>query len=157
SQTGDVPQVHITEAGRLDSDEVIALWHNAGLTRPWNDPEADFEQARTSPVSTVLIARAGRQPVAADPEVLPQDGDIVATTMVGVDGHRGWIYYFATHPRTRGTGYGRQMLAAAEEWLAAHGARKVQLMVRQDNPVASFYTRRGYTDQAVTVLGRWLT
>ncbi|MGC0274536.1 GNAT family acetyltransferase [Pseudactinotalea sp. Z1739] len=158
-----LPQVRVTEADRSDAAEVIALWHRAGLTRPWNHPGSDFHQASTSPVSTVLIARLPRPAVieqhrvAGTPEASPQHGDIVTTAMVGVDGHRGWIYYFATDPRMRGRGYGSQMLTACEEWLAGHGARKVQLMVRQDNPVASFYARHGYTDQSVTVLGRWLT
>jgi len=37
--------------------------------------------------------------------------------MVGHDGHRGWLYYVASTPESRGSGIGRQMVSAAEEWL----------------------------------------
>ncbi|MGC0250140.1 hypothetical protein [Pseudactinotalea sp. Z1748] len=88
-----LPQVRITEADRLDATEVIALWHRAGRTRPWNYPRSDFDQARTSPVSAVLVARLPgpavieQHRVAGTPEASPQHGDIVTTAMVGVDGY----------------------------------------------------------------------
>lgn len=140
-QTAGELQVAPAQAG--DADAVIGLWRAAELTRPWNDPATDFTQALQGPTSTVLLARDG-------------EGEPVATAMLGVDGHRGWIYYFATSPGSRGRGYGAVLLAASERWLAEHGARKVQLMVRDGNPAASFYTARGYTDQETTVYGRWL-
>ncbi|MGC0142841.1 hypothetical protein [Pseudactinotalea sp. Z1732] len=33
-----LPHARATEADRSDAAEVIALWHRAGLTRPWNHP-----------------------------------------------------------------------------------------------------------------------
>ena len=77
--------------------------------------------------------------------------------MVGVDGHRGWIYYLAVDPQAQGRGHGEQMLTAGEQWLARHGARKVQLMVRNTNPVGDFYLHHGYTDQQTLVYGKWFT
>ena len=98
---------------------MIALWQACGLTRPWNDPAADIALARREPNSTVLIGR---------------DGDaIVATAMVGHDGHRGWVYYVATDPDRRAKGYGRAIMNAAEDWLRAAGIAKLQLMVRREN------------------------
>jgi ribosomal protein S18 acetylase RimI-like enzyme len=48
-------------------------------------------------------------------------------------------------------------MAAAEDWLRAHGAVKVQLMVRHSNQQATaFYERLGYDDADVSVLARWL-
>jgi ribosomal protein S18 acetylase RimI-like enzyme len=82
---------------------------------------------------------------------------VLATAMVGVDGHRGWMYYLAVDPRVQGTGLGREMVVAAEAWLAAAGARAVRLMVRSTNDaVLGFYARLGYVDQECTVLGRRL-
>ena len=51
---------------------------------------------------------------------------------------------------------GGALVAAAEEWLAAH-VPKVQLMVRDDNAAAAgFYERLGYARQDTVVLGRRL-
>lgn len=132
--------VEITDA---DVDQVVELWKTCGLTRPWNDPYVDIADARASGGSTVLVARA--------------DGRVSATAMAGHDGHRGWLYYVAVAPDLRSTGLGRAAVVAAEAWLVAHGARKIQLMVRTTNTdVLDFYGRLGYTDQECTVLGRWV-
>jgi ribosomal protein S18 acetylase RimI-like enzyme len=116
-----------------DAEEVIAVWHASGVARPWNDPANDIAFARRNPHSTVLVADLS--------------GRIVATAMVGEDGHRGWVYYVATDPKHQGSGYGRAMMQAAETWLADRGVRKVQLLVRGDNAaVKRFYEHLGYHD-----------
>lgn len=138
-----VERLQISEAGPEDAGEVIELWRATGLTRPWNDPQLDFDQASQGPTSAVLLGRAA-------------DGEAVAAAMVGFDGHRGWIYYFCVHPHVRSQGLGAQLLTESERWLADHGARKIQLMVREGNDADGFYARHGYTDQQTTVLGRWL-
>lgn len=124
----------------------IALWHAAGLTRPWNDPDADLSRALDGPSSTVLAA-----------VVDPGAGErLVGTVMVGHDGHRGWLYYLAVAEDHRRRGVGGALVAAAEQWLAAH-VPKVQLMVRDDNAAAAgFYERLGYARQDTVVLGRRL-
>jgi ribosomal protein S18 acetylase RimI-like enzyme len=74
-------------------------------------------------------------------------GRIVATAMVGEDGHRGWVYYVAADPHQKGIGFGRAIMDAAETWLAKRGVWKVQLLVRQDNvAVKQFYEHLGYRD-----------
>lgn len=90
-----------------DVEPVVALWRRCGLTRPWNDPHADLALARRRDNSTVLTGR--------------DNGAIVATVMVGHDGHRGWVYYVAVDPDCRKRGYGRVIMAAAEDWLRAAG------------------------------------
>ena len=122
---------------------VISLWQACGLTRPWNDPAADIALARRGPNSTVLIGRAGDA--------------IVATAMVGHDGHRGWVYYVATDPDRRQNGYGRTMMDAAEAWLRAAGIAKLQLMVRRENAMAgAFYQSIGYAEAQSIVFAKWL-
>ena len=126
-----------------DSEAAVALWHEAGLTRPWNDPYADFALALRGPSSAVLGAYDGER--------------LVGTAMVGHDGHRGWVYYLAVAPDRRGRGLGRAVMAAAEAWLAARGLPKVQLMVRDTNAAAlGFYAALGYERAEVRVLARWL-
>ncbi|MHB8634989.1 MAG: GNAT family acetyltransferase [Fimbriimonadaceae bacterium] len=125
-----------------DKGAVIALWQACELTRPWNDPVRDFDRAEGKALSDVLVG------VLAD--------DIVATVMVGLDGHRGWLYYLGVAPNRRRSGFGRLMVEAAEAWLRERGAPKVQLMVRETNAaVMAFYERLGYAHQEVHVLGRF--
>ena len=138
-----VPALAIADIADGDIAAVIALWQACGLTRPWNDPVSDIALARRGPNSTVLIGR---------------DGDtIVATAMVGHDGHRGWVYYVAADPTLRGKGYGRAIMNAAEEWLRAAGIAKLQLLVRPENSgVAAFYQSIGFGEQKILFFTKWL-
>ena len=132
------------DANEADAAEVIALWQACGLTRPWNDPAADFARATGGAASAVLVLREGPS--------------LAASVMVGHDGHRGWVYYLAVAPGRRRAGLGRRMMAAAEIWLRAQGAPKLQLMVREDNEAAlGFYEALGLERQPVVTLGRFLS
>jgi ribosomal protein S18 acetylase RimI-like enzyme len=133
----------IDDATPDDAAAVVALWHACALTRPWNDPAADFARALAGKSSTILVAR--------------HDGIPVGSVMVGQDGHRGWVYYLAVRPALQGQGIGTALFHAAEHWLRARSVPKVQLMVREDNAGAlAFYRRLGLERQAVVVLGRFL-
>ena len=133
----------ITAIEDADVSAVVALWERCGLTRPWNDPAADIALARRGPNSTILVGR--------------EDEKIVASAMVGHEGHRGWVYYVAVDPDRRGQGLGRTIMNAAEDWLRQAGIAKLQLLVRQDNAKASaFYETIGYDEAAVTVFAKWL-
>jgi ribosomal protein S18 acetylase RimI-like enzyme len=130
----------ITDA---DVEPVIALWLRCGLTRPWNDPASDIAFARRGTNATILIGR--------------HEDTIVATAMVGHDGHRGWVYYVAVDPDTQGKNLGRTIMAAAEDWLRGQGVAKVMLMVRPDNTkVRAFYDKLGYDVQERVIYARWL-
>lgn len=125
-------------------DDAVRLWQDSGLTRPWNDPEADLRRAVSGSTSAVLAA-------------VGDDGGLLATAMVGHDGHRGWVYYLAVDAAARGRGLGRAMMGACEAWVRARGIPKIQLMVRTTNTaVTGFYQHLGYVDGEVVVLGRWL-
>nr|WP_216645302.1 GNAT family acetyltransferase [Isoptericola halotolerans] len=127
-----------------DVEQVVALWRECDLTRPWNDPHRDVADARRNPTSTVLVA-------------LDATSAVVGSAMAGYEGHRGWLYYVAVAPQLRGTGLGRVLVGAAEEWLRRAGASKVRLMVRSTNAaVLGFYASLGYEDAECTVLGRTL-
>jgi ribosomal protein S18 acetylase RimI-like enzyme len=135
--------VTIAAASAGDAQQVIALWEACGLTRPWNDPGADFRRAVESATSCVLIARG-------------DGGAIEASAMVGSDGHRGWVYYLAVDPDRRRAGLGRAMMEAAESWLREQGISRVRLMVRTGNAAAEFYQRIGYEALEVTTMGKTL-
>ncbi|MBM7819000.1 ribosomal protein S18 acetylase RimI-like enzyme [Cellulosimicrobium cellulans] len=159
-RAGADSDVVFEEASDGDVEGVVALWRTCGLTRPWNDPYRDLADARLGETSTVLVGRATRDLRGAasddgEPVVTVRAGEVVASAMAGVDGHRGWLYYVAVDPRLRGDGTGRAAVVAAEAWLAAQGARAVRLMVRSTNDaVRGFYERLGYADQECVVLGR---
>jgi ribosomal protein S18 acetylase RimI-like enzyme len=138
-----VPALAIATITDADIPSVIALWQACGLTRPWNDPASDIALARRGPNSTLLIGR---------------DTDaMVATAMVGHDGHRGWVYYVATDPERRGQGFGRSIMNAAEDWLRAAGIAKLQLLVRRENVKAgAFYQSIGYEEAQTVVFAKWL-
>jgi hypothetical protein len=130
--------------GDLREDEIDAavdLWRAANLTRPWNDPHADARLAVAGETSTILAGRLQER--------------LVATVMVGADGHRGWVYYLGVAPDCRGRRFGEAMMRAAEQWIIARGMPKLQLMVRTDNSgVISFYEAIGYKQEEVVVLSR---
>jgi ribosomal protein S18 acetylase RimI-like enzyme len=136
----DLAVSSITDA---DIAPVVALWQRCGLTQPWNDPAADIAFARRGPNSDILVGRSGDK--------------LVATALVGHDGHRGWVYYVAVDPDAQGSGLGRAIMSAAEDWLRARGALKVQLMVRPDNSkVQAFYEALGYGEQNRIIYAKWL-
>jgi ribosomal protein S18 acetylase RimI-like enzyme len=134
------------EIGPLSTSQraaAIALWHDAGLVVPWNDPHADLARALDGPSSTVLAG--------------VQNDALVATAVVGHDGHRGWVYYLAVAEAARGHGHGRAMMDACERWLADRGVPKLNLMVRVGNEnVLGFYEALGYGRDEVVVMSRRL-
>jgi GNAT superfamily N-acetyltransferase len=84
-------------------------------------------------------------------------GTLVASVLVGHDGHRGWVYYVTVDPDHRLEGYGRAIMATAEDWLRTRGVEKLQLMVRGDNvKVHAFYQSLGYFEQERVVFAKWL-
>ena len=126
-----------------DVASVIALWERCGLTRPWNDPAADIALARRGDNAAVLVGRDGC--------------NIVASVMVGHDGHRGWVYYVSVDPDCRGKGFGRIIMTAAEQWLRERGILKLMLIVRRDNAkVQAFYETLDYAEQDRVIYAKWL-
>lgn len=140
----------MTAAARLrafeqrDTEAVVALWEEAGLTRPWNDPRADILRKLSVQPELFLVA------------VDPADR-VVGSVMAGYDGHRGWLYYLATAGAARGQGIGRLLVTEAERLLTEMGCPKVQLMVRRENEqVLRFYEGLDYEPVDVAMMGKRL-
>jgi ribosomal protein S18 acetylase RimI-like enzyme len=126
-----------------DVGAVIALWQTCGLTRPWNCPEKDIAFARGKPHSDILVGVMG--------------GQVVASIMVGHDGHRGSFYYVAVEPHRQRHGIGAELIRAGEAWLKERGVWKVNLLIRQENAgVQGFYERLGYQVNEVMSMGQRL-
>jgi ribosomal protein S18 acetylase RimI-like enzyme len=91
----------VSAASAADTEALVALWEACGLTRPWNDPRGDIALALDTPTSDILVLRDGE--------------DLLASAMVGFDGHRGWVYYLAVAPAAQGRGLGTRMMRACED------------------------------------------
>ncbi len=128
-----------------DADEaaVIALWTACELTRPWNDPKRDIARKQTVQPELFLVGTV------ADA--------IVATAMVGYDGHRGWMNYLAVDSAHRLHGHARTLVGEAERALVALGCPKLNLQVRTSNAAATaFYRSIGYVQDDAVSLGKRL-
>lgn len=135
-----------------DTEDVVALWEEAGLTRPWNDPRLDIERKLTVQPELFLVAVDD-----TDAEAGEARRAIVGTVMAGYDGHRGWLYYLAAAMSHRRRGVGRALVAEAERLLIERGCPKVQLMVREGNEQAlEFYDELGYERFSVSNTGKRL-
>lgn len=125
--------IEIGEAGVDDKGAIVALWTAAGLTRPWNDPDRDYDLAMRHDNSAVLVARVA--------------GEIAGAAMTGHDGHRGALYYLGVGDAHRRRGIGAALVHAAEAWCRAAGVPKLNLLVRKENAgVLAFYAALGYAD-----------
>ena len=130
--------LRIEELSSSDEEVCIALWQETELTRPWNNPSADFQRALNGPSSTILGIREGSK--------------LVACVMVGHDGHRGWLYYLAVKETKRRQGIAKELVDAATQWCLQRGITKMQLMVRSANTEAlGFYDQLGFDTDDVVV------
>jgi len=137
------PKIAARSATDHDVLALIALWDACGLSRPHNHGPTDIAFARRGPNSDVLV--------------LEIDGQIIASALVGHDGHRGWVYYVAVHPSHQRRTIGTQIMNHAEQWLRDKGIWKMHLMVRASNSsVQDFYRRLGFLDDGVVVLAKKL-
>lgn len=126
-----------------DEAAVIRLWKECKLVVPVNHPRLDIERKLGVQPEGLLVGLTG--------------GELVATCMVGYDGHRGYVNYLAVSPRHRREGFGAAMMKEAERLVAAAGCPKVNLQVRTTNlEVLAFYRRIGYVQDDVVGLGKRL-
>src|SRR5450756_2500403 len=137
---GVIRNMKIRVFQQIDEAAVVALWQECGLTRPWNDPRADIARKLTEQPELFLVGTVGVE--------------LVATAMVGFDGHRGSVYYLAVSPRHRKQSYGRALMQEAERLLMERGCPKLNLLVRSSNTeVIEFYRKLGYVQDEVVSLG----
>ena len=126
-----------------DTDQVVALWQECELTRPWNNPLLDIERKQQQDDSLFLVGEL--------------DNHLIASVMGGYDGHRGWMYYLAVSPKHQRCGYARELISHLEQKLIALGCPKLNLQIRPDNiAVQEFYHEIGFTEDATVSLGKRL-
>jgi len=125
-----------------DEEAVLALWRACEMLR-WSDPRKDIaRKLRVNPEWFLVGELAGR---------------VVATCMVGYEGHRGWINYLAVAPEHQQGGCGRALMAEAERLLRGVGCPKINLQVRATNTkVIAFYQRLGFATEELVNMGKRL-
>lgn len=133
----------IRQYNSKDKKGLIALWHACGLVNPKNDPAKDIQRKLKVKPGWILVGE--------------EKGRIIASVMVGYEGHRGWLNYLAVSPDFRNQGLGRRILGHAEKKLIRLGCPKINLQVRKGNEaVLGFYREMGYQGDEVLSLGKRL-
>jgi ribosomal protein S18 acetylase RimI-like enzyme len=143
--TRSTPELDLVIRPYQPADEaaVIDLWQRCALVVPWNDPQRDIALKLQAQPYLFLVGTLAER--------------VVATVMVGYDGHRGFINYRAVSPDCQRRGIGRRLMEAAEAELRKLGCPKINLMVRTSNKtVIAFYERLGFTLDAVVCMGKRL-
>jgi ribosomal protein S18 acetylase RimI-like enzyme len=126
-----------------DQEQVIELWGQCNLLRPWNDPRKDIERKLKERPELFLVGVLG--------------GRIIASVMAGYDGHRGWLNYVGVDPDHRHQDFGRAIMAEAERRLRELGCPKINLQVRSANRDAiDFYSKVGFALDDVVSMGKRL-
>ena len=155
-----------------DLQSVVQLWHQAGLLVPWNNPFLDIQRkVEHSNHDFWLLFGEGTgfaKGHSFDLENLANQNDssgsnyvegqtLIATLMLGYEGHRGVVNYLAVHPEWQGSGLGKQLMAFAEQQLIEKGCPKINLFVRATNQaVVNFYEKLGYQEEKAVAFGKRL-
>jgi ribosomal protein S18 acetylase RimI-like enzyme len=123
--------VNIREATAADVQALLELWRRAEAAPSVTDTSEDVARVVAAPSALVLVAVVGDAVV----------GSVIAT----FDGWRANFYRLAVDPELRRAGVARQLVAAAERWLNARGARRASALVEDDRPDAkAFWSAAGF-------------
>ena len=126
-----------------DEPAILELWAACRLVVSHNDPRKDI-----------------RRKIGVNPEwfLIAEENDrIVASCMVGYEGHRGWINYLAVSPDAQRRGIASRLMEEAEKLLRAAGCPKINLQIRSTNlQVIEFYQSLGFKIDEVASMGKRL-
>ena len=122
-----------------DKENVISLWKSCKLIREWNNPGLDIDRKSFSSKDLFLV--------------MEKDNEIIASIMIGYDGHRGVLNYLAVDPKFRNQGLASRLVKLAEEKLKNLGCPKINLLVRVSNiELREFYEKLAFEMQDDVVI-----
>lgn len=101
---------------------ILEIWKEAGSTPSVSDSLESLELKLEKDGDLLLVAECGDL--------------IVGTVMGGWDGWRGNIYRLAVLPEYRRRGIGQALVLETEKRLAQKGARKISVLVEQEEDLA---------------------
>jgi ribosomal protein S18 acetylase RimI-like enzyme len=99
-----------------DRDAIQRLWEEAGLSGATPD---EWDALVDGPANAILVAEEG--------------GAVVGSAIAAFDGWRAYIYHVAVVEHHRRQGLGHNLVMRAEQYLAEAGARRVYVMVHEEN------------------------
>jgi ribosomal protein S18 acetylase RimI-like enzyme len=136
------PEIELRDYRSGDGEALRALWRVAGFRSVGDDDRSLDEFAARNP-GLLLVATA--------------DGSVIASTMGGWDGRRGWIYHVAVAERYRRKGLATRLVRRVEQRLRVVGAPKLNAIVRDENAAAQrFWASLGYEVSPTTQYSREL-
>jgi len=139
----NISDLNIRPYHSADKQDIIRIWSECGLVVPQNDPEKDIIRKLKVNPDWFLVGLLGNQ--------------VIATCMVGYEGHRGWINYLAVDTAYQRKGIASQMMKEAEHILKNAGCPKINLQVREKNKgVIQFYESIGYRIEPMVNMGKRL-
>jgi ribosomal protein S18 acetylase RimI-like enzyme len=118
-----------------DIKSLHKLWEAAGL--PFRPDGRDREDRLTAHLSGSSTGGWGAL----------VEGELVAATLTGNDGRKGWIERAATLPQHRRAGLARALIAAAVQSLKESGALVIAALIEEDNiPSRRLFESLGFVD-----------
>jgi GNAT superfamily N-acetyltransferase len=134
-------KIHVRPAGPGDRDQVWPLARD--LATSYLVERAAFDRS-----FVLLLAREDAIVLVAGNPGGEVTGYLLATSHLAfhANGPVAWVEEVMVAEPARGTGVGRQLMAAAEAWARRRGARYVALATRRAAP---FYQALGYEESAV--------
>ena len=134
-------KLNIRTYEQKDEIEVINLWELCNLIVPQNDPKLEINSKVNFQPDLFYVGLFQKK--------------LIASIMVGYEGHRGWINYLVVHPDYQRRGFGRQLMKYATNILSNMGCQKINIQVRESNrSVIQFYKKLGFTDDEVLSYGK---
>jgi GNAT superfamily N-acetyltransferase len=155
------PAIQIRPARPGDQDQVWPLARDLATSYVAERPAFDrsFGALLAHPDDLVLVAETPAHPASPGPfhpanlvRPTAPGGEVVGYLLAishpafHANGLVVWVEEVMVAEPARGTGVGRQLMAAAEAWARRRGARYVALATRRAGP---FYRALGYEDSAV--------
>ncbi|MFD7325021.1 GNAT family N-acetyltransferase [Streptomyces sp. NPDC059875] len=132
-------------------DGILRLWadvSNAGGAVGFVPP-VSLDDVRPELVKHLVAMAEGRMRLVVGYE---EDGTVAATAFVAYNTHRlmkhwVWLYTVMVHPSHQGKGYGRDLMAAAEDAVRGFdGIDAIRLTCRGGTGVDRFYASCGYKE-----------
>jgi len=128
---------------KSDKESVISLWKEVFNPKKYhNTPEIVINMKTKHNDDLFFVAE--------------QDNKIIGTVISGYDGHRGWIYSLAVHPKFRRIGIGTSLVEKVLSKLEKLGCLKVNLQINSDNDVIDFYKKNGFLIEDRVSMGKKL-
>jgi ribosomal protein S18 acetylase RimI-like enzyme len=126
----------IRRATAGDIPAVLELWRRADAAPSVTDTAEDLARVVVAAHAHVLVAEDAQHEIV---------GSLIAT----FDGWRGNVYRMVVDPAHRRQGLALRLVADAEAWLRAAGARRVSALVEGTRPQAqAFWAAAGFNEYA---------